>query len=122
MTIKKSYSCDSCFIKMNQKYVLKTDSLFVSITFINDSTYTLRSEKAQDRWVSYGKWRKLSDNFISIIPIKGGLKLKVEHNGRIFKVDGSYHFELKEETIRILCVDGEENIRIDNYTFKRKQK
>lgn len=118
LAINKSYSCDSCFIKMNQKYILKSDLLFVSLTFINDSTYILRGEKAIDRWVSYGKWDKLSDKSVFMRPNKGGLKLDSEHKGRIWETDGSYIFELKDEKIEIKCINGKANILIDSYIFK----
>lgn len=114
----KSYSCDSCLIKMNRKYILKTDSLIVSLTFINDSTYVLRGEKAIDRWVSYGNWDKLSSKLIFMRPNKGGLKLDAEHEGRIWEMDGSYIFELKDEKIEIKCINGKANILIDSYIFK----
>jgi hypothetical protein len=95
LAVNKSYSCDSCFIKINQKYILKTVSLIASLLFINDTIYALRAEKAQDRWVSYGKWSKLSNKSILLNPNKGGIRLKAEQNGRISKIDGVYFFNLK---------------------------
>ena len=119
LTANKSYSCDSCFIKINQKYILKTDSLIASLTFINDTIYALRGEKAQDRWVSYGKWHKLSNKSILINPDKGGVRLKAEQNGRISKIDGVYFFNLKDEKVEVRCIKHEINILIDDYVFKR---
>lgn len=118
LAISKSYSCDSCFIKMNKKYILKSDSLIVSLTFINDSAYVLRGEKAQDRWVSYGKWDKVSNKSVFMRPNKGGLKIDAEHEGRIWKIDRSYIFELKDEKIEIKCIKGKANILIDSYIFR----
>jgi hypothetical protein len=118
LAANKSYCCDSCFIEINQKYILKIDSLIVSLTFINDTIYALRGEKIQDRWVSYGKWRKLSNKSILISPDKGGVRLRVEQNGRISKIDGVYFFNLKDETLEITCIKHEINIIIDDYVFK----
>lgn len=116
--IGQSYGQDSCFIKINQKYTLKNDSIAVSITFFRDSTYILRGEGVNDRWVGLGRWCKGSDKSIFIKPKTGGLQLNVHHTGRIFSIDNSNYFSLRDENIKIICEKHCVKIQIDHYLFR----
>jgi hypothetical protein len=117
----KLFGCDTSFIKMNRKYVLENDSVKVSIIFFKDSTYTLRGEKSYDRWISYGRWYKVSNKKIHIKPNKGknGISLNVNTKyTRIKKIDYSYYFVLKDEYIEILLTKYHVGIKIDNFIFE----
>jgi hypothetical protein len=122
VAINKSYSSDSCFVKMNQKYVLKTDSVSIALEFINDSTYILRSERPQESGVALGTWHKLNNKSILMTPQKGGgLLIKADYiNGRIHKYAGIFSFEMRDEEIEVQCVNGKVIIKIDSYIFKEK--
>lgn len=117
--MSRGEACDTCHIKKNVAYFLNTDSVKASIIFKTDTTYILRGERPQDRWISYGKWRQFGDSTIFFIPNKEGLQIKSEMKGRIWKLGNNITFVIKKESASIKCVKNKTIIMIGIYCFKR---
>lgn len=112
----------NCGIVINKNYIFVSDSLSVSLIFKNDSTYQIRGRRSKDKWVGYGKWKKLGSCGIHFIPNEGlQIGNRSNQNNRVWITGTDHFFFLFNESAVLICSGSKKKIVIGDYNFELEQ-